>query len=181
LSLVKCFDSIFVKHIALILACLNIFGVVALAAPQGFETQNIVLYQPSDVLEERLPDATKLADYIKRLRDVCQRFFADTTAPETLNVVVAVRPGRQSRIWFVSSVQSTPDASRKSLRKSLEGVTPCDVISGPIAFAIAAKIAGGDGTKPTDIPMPLEWQKAAARKGTVTVPDGVLDVVWPRR
>jgi hypothetical protein len=175
------FDSVFMKRITLMLACWNISAVVALAAQRGFETQNIVLYQPSDVLEERLPDATKLADYIKRLRDVCQKFFADTTAPETLNIVVAVRPGRQSRVWFVSSVQSTPDASRKSLRKSLENVTPCDVTSGSIAFAIAAKIAGGDGTKPTDIPMPLEWQKAAARKGNVTVPDGVLDAVWPRR
>lgn len=124
------------------LACLNIFAVVALAAPRGFETQNIVLYQTDDVLEERLPDIAKLNDYIKRLRDVCQKFFAGTTAPETLDVVVAVRPGRQSRIWFVSSVQSTPDASRKSLRKSLENVTPCDVTSGSIAFAIGAKIAG---------------------------------------
>jgi hypothetical protein len=170
-----------VKRIALILACLNLSEVVALAAPPGFETQNIVLYQPNDVLEERLPDVTKLADYIKRLQDVCQKFFAATTSPETLDIVVAVRPGRQSRIWFVSSVQPTPDAKRKSLRKNLENVTPCDVTSGSIAFAIAAKIAGGDGTERTDIPMPLEWQKAAARKGNVIIPDGVLDSVWPQR
>jgi hypothetical protein len=139
------------------------------------------MYQPSDVLEERLPDAAKLTDYIKRLQDVCRKFFADTTAPETLDIVVAIRPGKQSRIWFVSSVQSTSDAKRKSLRKNLENVTPCDVTSGSIAFALAAKIAGGDGTKRTDIPMPLEWQKAAARQSNVTVPDGVLDAVWPRR
>jgi hypothetical protein len=169
------------KRITLMLACLNIFAVVALAAPRGFETQNIVMYQPSDVLEERLPDATKLNDYIKRLHDVCQKFFAGSTVPETLDIVVAVRPGKQSRIWFVSSVQPILDAKRKALRKNLENVTPCDVIGGSIAFAIAAKIAGGDGTKRTDIPMPLEWQKAAASKANVAVPDGVLDAVWPRR
>ena len=169
------------KLIALILACLNIGAVVALAAPRGFETENIVLYQPNDVLEERLPDVSKLADYIKRLQDVCQKFFAGATAPETLDIVVAVRPGRQSRIWFVSSVQSTPDASRKSLRKNLESVIPCDIASGSIAFAIAGKIAGGEGKKRTDIPMPREWEKAAERKTNVVIPDGILDAVWPRR
>jgi hypothetical protein len=173
-------DPRFVKRVTLLIACLKISATVALAAV-GFETETIVLYQPSDVLEERLPDFAKLADYIKRLQDVCQRFFAATASPETLDIVVALRPGRQSRIWFVSSVQATPDAKRKSLRKNLEKVTPCDVTSGSIAFAIAAKIAGGDGKKRKDIPMPLEWQKAAERKGNVIIPDGVLDAVWPHR
>ena len=174
-------DPRFVKRISLLFACLNISALVALAASRGFETESIVLYQPSEVLEEHIPDVTKLADYIKRLQDVCQRFFAATTSPETLDIVVAVRPGRQSRIWFVSSVQPAPDAKRKSLRKNLEKVTPCDVTNGSIAFAIAAKIAGGDGKKRKDMPMPLEWQKAAEGKGNVTIPDGILDSVWPHR
>jgi hypothetical protein len=169
-----------VKRITLLLACLNVSALVALAGTRAFQIESIVQYQPSDVLEERLADPTKLADYIKRLQDVCQRFFAATTSPETLDIVVAVRPGRHSRIWFVSSVQSTPDAKRKSLRKSLEEVTPCNVTDGSIAFAIAAKIAGGDGKKREDIPMPLAWQKAAKGKNVV-IPDGVLDAVWPRR
>jgi hypothetical protein len=170
-----------VKRFALFLVCTNISALVALGAPQGFETEAIRLYEPTDVLEERLPDPPKLTEYIKRLQDVCKRFFAATTSPETLDIVVAIRPGKRSRIWFVSSVQSGDNTSRKSLRKSLEDVTPCSVINGSIAFAIAAKIAGGDGKKREDIPMPLEWQKAAASKRNVTIPDGILDVVWPRR
>ena len=151
------------------------------AASRGFETESIVLYQPNDILEERVSDVTKFADYIKRLQDVCQQFFAAATSPETLDIVVAVRPGRQSRVWFVSSVQSTLDAKRKSLRKNLERVIPCDVSEGSIAFAIAAKIAGGDGKKRKDIPMPVEWQKAAKGKVNVIIPDGVLDSAWPHR
>lgn len=169
------------KRIILLLACLNISALVSLAAPPGFEAESIVLYQPGDVLEERLPDATKMTDYIKRLQDVCRRFFAATTTPETLDIVVAVRPGKHSRIWFVSSVQSTPDAKRKSLRKNLEEVKPCDVINGPIAFAIAGKIAGGDGKKRKDIPMPPEWQRAAKGKDNIDIPEGILDAVWPHR
>lgn len=169
------------KRVTLLLVCLNISTAVALAASPGFETEQIVLYQPSDVLEERIADMAKLSDYIKRLQDVCQRFFATAASPETLDVFVAVRPGRQSRIWLVSSVQSPLDTKRKSLRTQLEKVKPCDVTGGSIAFAIAARIAGGDGKKRTDISMPLEWQKAAERKSNVVIPDGILDSVWPRR
>lgn len=171
----------FMKYITLLLLCLNISALPSLAASPGFETASIVLYETSDVLEERLADATKMTDYIKRLQDVCRRFFATTSTPETLDIVVAVRPGRHSRIWFVSSVQSTPDAKRKSLRKNLEEIKPCDVIKGPIAFAIAGKIAGGDGKQRKDIPMPLDWQKAAIGKNNITIPDGILDAVWPHR
>lgn len=153
---------------------------MALAATPGFQTEQIVLYQPHYVFDERMPDSSKLADYIKRLQDVCQRFFANTTKPETLDVVVAVRPGRQSRVWFVSSVQSAPDESRKSLRRDLEKVTPCSVTGGAIAFAIAARIAGGDGKQRKDIPMPIEWQRAAQRKTDIVIPDGILDAVWQR-
>jgi hypothetical protein len=55
------------------------------------------------------------------------------------------------------------------------------VTNGSIAFAIAAKIAGGDGKKREDIPMPLEWQKAAKGKNNIIIPDGILDALWPHR
>lgn len=180
--LARYFSSPFVKRIVLSLLCLNIFATFSLAASTGFEMEQIVMYQPSDVLEERIPDSTKLSDYIKRLQDVCRRHFASATSPETLDIVVAVRPGKQSRIWFVSSGSSNSDAKRESLRKELEKVKPCEVASGSIAFAIEGKIAGGSGKKRTDTPMPAEWQKAAAdHKGNLLIPDGILDLVWPHR
>jgi hypothetical protein len=170
-----------VKRVLLLLVCLNISVVAARAAATGYQLEHLVFYQPGEVLEERLQDTSKLTDYIKRLQDACQRFFATTTTPETLDIVVAVRPGRQVRIWFVSSRQSTPDVTLRSLRRELEKVTPCDVSQGAIAFAIAGKVAGGEGKRRAGTPMPAEWQRAVDRKGNTEIPDGILDSVWPRR
>ena len=169
------------KRVFLILVCLTVSVIAAQAAATGYQLEQLVLYQSGDVIEERVQDTSKLTDYIKRLEDVCQKFFATTTTPETLDIVVAVRPARQVRIWFVSSRQSTPDVTLRSLRRELQKVTPCDVAQGAIAFAIAGKIAGGDGKKRTGTPMPAEWQRAVDRKGNVEIPDGILDSVWPRR
>ena len=169
----------FVKRFLLPFLCL-VSATGVQAASQGFELEQLVLYQSGDVIEERLSDFNKLSEYVKRLRDVCQKFFAVDAQPEMLDVVVAVRPGRKSRIWFVSSRQSKPDAKRESLRRELEKVKPCDVKNGPIVFAIAGKVAGGDGKRRMgSTPMPAEWQRAAERQKNVVIPDGVLDLVWP--
>src|SRR5262245_12116100 len=89
-------------------------------APKGFETDNVVLYQPNEVLEARLAAVDDLAGYIKKLQAVCTEFFATAATPETLNVVVAVRPGKRSRVWLVSSTRPAPDAERDPLRTKLE-------------------------------------------------------------
>jgi hypothetical protein len=128
-----------------------------------FEKSEICLYQTNDVLERRMPDAAKIADYIVQLQSVCQSFLAKDKTPETLDVVVAVRPGRLSRIWFVSSIGSENDPRRRLLRKKLEAVKPIKVTGGPVAFTFVARIAGGDGKARNGIPMPKEWQDAATK------------------
>ena len=170
------------KHLVLPLLCLIASSLTSVAASSNYQAEQLVFYQSGDVIEERLPDFSKLSDYIKRLQDASQRFFATNAKPEMLDIVVAVRPGRQSRIWIVSSVNQS-DAKHQSLRSELEKVKPCDVRNGPIAFAIAGKVAGGDGKKRiSSTPMPVEWQRAVDRsKGSVVIPDGILDTVWPRR
>ena len=152
--------------------------------PPSFETGKIVLYQPEEVLQARVPDPDGFANYVKQLHAVCARSFAAATAPETLDLVVAVRPGKRARVWFVSSVVPSADPEREPLRKELEAVPPCAVHNGPLVFAFAAKIAGGDGKdlardKDPNPPIPKEWQDAAAGKEGVLVPDGFLDLVWP--
>ncbi len=157
---------------------------VALDTPKGFETDNIVLYQPNQALQARVSAVADLANYIKQLQAVCAEFFATTNTPETLHIVVAIRPGKRARVWFVSSTHPAPDPTREPLRKKLEAVTPCDVHDGPVAFAISAKLAGGDGKNPKGDkdfkpPVPKEWQDATKGKESVLVPDGFLDLIWP--
>lgn len=76
----------------------------------------------------------------------------------------------EARVWFVSSTRPAPDAQRESLRKKLEAIPPCNVHDGPVAFAISAKLAGGDGKTPKGekdfkTPIPKEWQDAVTATG----------------
>lgn len=143
----------------------------------GFETTNIVLYQPDDVVQKRLPGAGHLAAYLQKLQTAATETFADTTKADALDIVVAVRPGGKARVWLSGS---TLDAGTlQSLREKLEAIPPVQVKDGPVAFAISGRIAGG-ATVGEEPPMPQEWQEAVKKlPQPVVIPDGLLDTVWP--
>ena len=64
----------------------------AVPSAVGFETKGVVQYQPDPVLAERISGASELAGYIKKLQSICGAHFRDAHAPETLDVVVALKP-----------------------------------------------------------------------------------------
>ena len=102
----------------------RLFGVEAV---KGLEVDMVVFYQPDPVLSERLPSPEVFTRYFERLQGICKTFFSTAVKPETLYIVVALKPGKQSRVWFVSSIR-LPDAKElEPLRVKLEGVTPVDV------------------------------------------------------
>ncbi len=171
---------------ALIVFFIGIVSVPCLSAMNGIETDGVVLYQAEDVLKERALTQSSLIDYVKRLETVYRRFFSTVDVSETLDIVVAVRPGKLSRIWLASSTHPTPDPGRESLRRELESVPACEILNGPIAFAIITKVAGGDGRNPSkgdnsvEQPFPQEWVDASAKqKRNLLVPDDILDLIWP--
>ena len=116
-------------------------------APNGFQVASIVLYQPDDVLRERLGDSAEdLAAYVKRLVSVCATALPGGQGAATLDVVVAVKPGKRARVWFVAGSATVPGAETlAALRGKLEAVTPLEVQKGPVAFAIIGTL---DGAKP---------------------------------
>jgi TonB family protein len=148
--------------------------------PKGFATANLVLYQPNNVLTQRLTDAAPLAAYIKELQTILGDYFAGATTPETFQTVVIVQPDKTARVWFISSRRpgNTPECT--ALRQKLEAVAPVDVRGGPVAFAISGKLAGGDSTQPTagkgfQLPIPQEWRDAAK---TLKTPAPMNDDYW---
>jgi len=153
-------------------------------AATGFKMDALALYQPDPVLQSRLTNAQDLADYVKRLEKICTDYFATTDRPQNLAIVVAVKPGKLARVWFVPSAGA--DAAKLDpLRKLLEAAPAAGVFGGPVAFAMSAKIAGGagkaDGAQPGGRPpIPKEWQDAAKDvKAPMRVPDDFLAIVWP--
>lgn len=160
----------------------TILGVSALDSPKGFETASINIgYMSQQELGERVP-VTELAAYIKRLQAICTESFAQTVTPEDLDIIVAVKPGNHTRVWFVSS--RTPAANEKSdeLRKKLETVASPKVTGGPIAFCINGRIAGGSGKAPKEAgapPTPKEWQDALSKQKEPLLFDALLPLIWP--
>jgi hypothetical protein len=157
----------------------------AFEAAKGYEVDHIVLYQADPVLQMRLSSAEELAAYIKRLNEACAAVFTPLHRPETLDIVVMVRPGKRSRVWLISSRRQAGDAELETLRSKLEGVPPVEVAVGPVAFAISAKIAGGDSKHPpagpdSRPPIPKEWQDAAKGNAPmIPISDDYLNLVWP--
>ena len=151
----------------------------------GFKTENIVLYQADKIMSARLKnDVTELSKYVKTLEAVCVDYFASEASPESLHVVMAVKPGKRSRAWFVAPGRADIE-TLATLREKLEKVPAIEVFGGPVAFAIAGKIAGGSGKVVNEaegfqVPIPKEWKDAAKNaKAAVEVPDGFLVKVWP--
>jgi hypothetical protein len=152
--------------------------------PQGFAMVSVMMYQPDAVLQRRLGgQSDALAGYIKKIVELSSASLAKTVQPAPLDIVVAVKPGKRARVWFVTRPADPNGAALASLRTSLEALVPPDVKEGPVAFAIVGGIGGA--TRPEAnrddaslIPMPDEWRKVTKGKKDVVVPDGVLAVVW---
>src|SRR5215475_424127 len=84
--------------------------------PLGFVFTNFVLYQPESVLAARLLDRRAFLQYPGAVEEVCCSFFAGQTTPEMLDVVVVIKPGKRSRVWFVSDARSHEDARLNELK-----------------------------------------------------------------
>lgn len=162
-----------------LLSLFVLFAYSAVFADDHVETANIALYQPDDVLAERKLVPKDLAAYIQRLTKILESEIGANAKKETLDVVVAVRPGKKTRVWLVSSLEEPP--ARVSLAKKLESVAAIDVAGGPLAFAISLNIAGATRKGVFEPPMPAEWIAAAESKGdSVRVPEGIIEKVWAR-
>jgi len=155
------------------------------ARSDSFQVDHIAVYQSPEVLLRRLPDSAAFGAYIERLRQVAGHFFAGSTEPEALSIVVEIHPGRRSRVWFLSSKRAGDAPELGPLRTLLEAVEPVDVREGPAAFAIVASVAGGDprspaGDRQAPPPIPREWRDllAEAAAGVPYGTDAFLEAVW---
>jgi len=144
-----------------------------------FERDRVFLYQPDADLRARLESAEDLAAYIKRLQVAGTSFFASEQKPESLDVIVGVKPGKRVKIWFISSRRPSEDKELGVLRKKLEAIGPCSVHGGAVVFALNWTIAGAKPTAKrkakSPFPIPEEWRNAGKN---LSVPDGIFERVW---
>jgi hypothetical protein len=152
----------------------------------GFRFEHVVVYQPNDVMVRRMPPTERMKSYVSQMGDVAHNFFVGDAAKETFSIVVITRPGKRTRVWFVSSTRPGNAPELEPLRRLLEAVPALDVRGGPLILGFTALIAGGDGkdqamSEEYHNPMPDEWRQAMrALKDPVPVgSDAFVDLVWP--
>lgn len=144
----------------------------------------ILLHQPDSILSDRLKDAKAFATFIQRIQAECDSYFrhAQPRVPQTLDIVVMLKPQNRDRLWFVyDPPQSNPPPDR-ALLKTLQGIHPPPVENGPVSFTLRFLLWGAaepDPRGPRAPLLPSEWRDAIGTNQGVMLPDGVVPKVWP--
>jgi len=142
--------------------------------------QNLMLLQPDFVLSERV-EVEDLSKYIKSVNAAAETSLASIAKPIPTAgfIVIAVRPGGQSKIWLDFS-PALPPAIATELRSSLERVEPFKAKGGVVVFAINSTLWGAAAGERQG-PSPVEWQEAMkGADGPMEVGD-LVERVWPSK
>jgi hypothetical protein len=143
-----------------------------------FVIERLMLYQPNEVLQQRIADSQSLTDYISQIISRSVAFWADrpTGTAQLRTLVTAIKPGCKVRFWMECTKESIPEGCLAAWMEQLHAVAVPIVTQGPVAVAIHVKMFGEPaGQWP---PIPKSWQVATVEKNLL-VPDEVLQVVWP--
>lgn len=160
-----------VLSISLLLAAFNA------RAAEPFTNFNVVLLQPSSVLEERVASVDGMADYIKAIEAASREAVAASSARQSVGgyLVVAVRPGLQSKVWLDFDALLDLEI-KKQLTAAVQAVKPFEARKGPVVFALKVAIWGGKETK-RPAPLPAEWKRAQQGGAPLEVGE-LVEAVW---
>lgn len=163
-----------------------VFGLFLLAPDLNAEQkpsigiEQVFLYQSDEIHRARALDAKELSEYILAIESVVSESKTLGVGPEVLEVVVAVRPGKLSRVWFVSSLSTIPE--RSSLAKEIQSLEAIEVVGGPIAFALRFGIGSVSSEELEDTgdwpPLPLAWEEILQTAEERLSVDQILEEVW---
>ena len=163
------------------IATLALWAAPAARAVEPLLQHDIVLLQKGDVIEQRVDGgADAMAAYLKALgqAETDTMRAHPSQIPSAGFIVVAVRPGNQTRTWF-DFKPALADATMAALRHTVETTPAMTVKSGEIVFALRVSV-WSDNPPKAYAPAPQEWRDAT--KGMKPKPDvdTLVDMLWPR-
>ncbi|MEK8033674.1 hypothetical protein AACH06_22860 [Ideonella sp. DXS29W] len=152
------------------------FAAIDSHAAEPFTRLNVVLLQPSAVLEART-SVDAMADYIRAIERAASDAVAAAASRQSTGgfVVVAVRPGGQSKAWLDFDTLLDLDV-RKRLRDAVQGVPAMTVREGPVVFALKVALWGGKESR-RSVPTPPEWKQAGA-SGPAREVGELVESIW---
>ena len=138
---------------------------------------NVVLLQPSKVLEARVTSVDAMADYVKAVLAASREAVIASGAQQAVSgfIVVAIKPGGPSKVWLDFDALVDLELRRQIVAKA-QAVPPFEVKTGPVVFALKVATWGGKESRRA-VPLPLEWKKAASGKDPGEVSE-LVERVW---
>ena len=150
-------------------------------AVEPLRQHDVVLLQKGDIIERRVDGgADAMAAYLKTLgaAEVETMRGIPTQIPSAGFIVVAVRPGNQTRTWF-DFKPALADATMAALRHAVETTPTMSVKDGEIVFALRVSV-WSDKPPAAYAPAPQAWKDAAKDLHPKPDVDTLVDLLWPR-
>jgi len=159
---------------------LLVYILVAAACAQASEPLtnfNIVLLQPSSILQERVPSVDAMAEYVKAVEVASREAVSASEAKQSVGgfIVVAVRPGLKSNVWLDFDALLDLELKRQIVAR-VRAVKPFEALKGPVVFALKVATWGGKESRRL-APTPPEW-KNAARGGPPLEVGDLVESIW---
>jgi len=144
---------------SLFLSVLFLLTAASARASEPITNFNVVLLQPSAVMEKRVTNIDAMADYIKAVEAASREAVLASGATQAVGgfIVLAIKPGQKSNVWLDFDALLDLDI-KKHITQSVKAIKPFDVTEGPVVFAL--KVATWDGKESKRVaPSPPEWKK----------------------
>jgi len=138
---------------------------------------NVVLLQPTAMLEERVPQVDAMAAYIKAVEAAAREAVIASGVQQAVGgfIVVAVRPGLQSKVWLDFDAMLDLEL-KQQISSRIRAVPPFEVLKGPVVFAL--KVATWNGRQSKRLaPAPPEWKSAAPAGAPLEVGE-LVERIW---
>ena len=165
----------------LLAAALALASTSAAHAVAPLVQHDVVLLQKGEIIEQRVEGgADAMAAYLKTLGEAETETMRANPAqlPTAGFIVVAVRPGNQTRTWF-DFKPALAEATMAALRHAVETTPTMTVKSGEIIFALRVSV-WSDKPPKAYAPAPQEWKDATKGMNPKPDVDTLVDKVWPR-
>jgi hypothetical protein len=161
-------------------ALLALTAASAVHAVEPLVQHDVVLLQKGEIIEQRVEGgADAMSAYLKTLGAAETEAMRANPAqiPTAGFIVVAVRPGSQTRTWF-DFKPTLADATMTALRHVVETTPTMPVKSGEIVFALRVSV-WSDKPPRAYAPAPQEWKDAVKGMNPKPDVDTLVDMVWP--
>ncbi len=156
---------------------LLLIAAACVQAAEPITNFNVVLLQPSAIMEERVADIDAMADYIKAVQAAAREAVVASGATQAVGgfIVLAVKPGRKAKVWLDFDTLLDLEM-RKQITNSVNAIAPFEVTQGPVVFAL--KVSTWDAKESKRVaPSPIEWKKATP-KGKPLEIGKLVEKVW---